>query len=499
VIDEPVRGSVPDPSFFSLPGIEQVRAVQRGFTPQLPLGHLLGMGSTHVGPGTVTCSMAAGGWQIDSPAGTVQLLALIETALHAAALTAAPAGTLVQTTTMTTSYLRPATMECGAFVARARVVNSGRTYTLADAVVEDQTGRPLAQSMASLLVRPMTPPPPPLHRPLSPAPQPAYPTPDPYARPAPAWSVDPATAPIDSLKGMWTGELPMLPAMRFFGGRIVDVSEGRFSVALPASEWFCLLHRVVPPGVVAWLGIAALNGASGTVAPAGLLPAVLNVNFTFLRPVLPDGRELLARGSVTHAADELVVSTVEITDGDGNRVALGQETAVLRAFRRPAEPGERLLATVLFTDIVGSTERAERLGDAGWHELLSRHHALVRGELSAFKGREVKTTGDGFLATFDSPGRAVQCARAIRDGVRGLGLDVRAGLHTGECEMSGADVAGIAVHIASRVESLAGPGEILVSGTVHDLVAGSGLRFEDRGRHQLKGIEGDWPVFAVDG
>jgi class 3 adenylate cyclase len=124
---------------------------------------------------------------------------------------------------------------------------------------------------------------------------------------------------------------------------------------------------------------------------------------------------------------------------------------------------------------------------------------LVRGELSAFKGREVKTTGDGFLATFDSPGRAVQCARAIRDGVRRLGLDVRAGLHTGECEMSGADVAGIAVHIASRVESLAASGEILVSGTVHDLVAGSGLRFEDRGRRQLKGIEGDWPVFAVVG
>jgi len=270
-------------------------------------------------------------------------------------------------------------------------------------------------------------------------------------------------------------------------------------VAMPASEWFSLLHRTVVPGVVAWLGLTAMNGAAGTVTPLGLLPAILNVNFTFLRPVIPDGRELLARGSVTHEADKLVVSTVEITDGDGNRVALGQETAVLRPFQRRIEAGERLLATVLFTDIVGSTEQAERLGDAGWHELLSRHHALVRGELTAFKGREVKTTGDGFLATFDSPGRAVQCARAIRDGVRRLGLDVRAGLHTGECEVSGADVAGIAVHIASRVESLAGPGEILVSGTVHDLVSGSGLRFEDRGRHQLKGMEGDWPVFAVDG
>jgi class 3 adenylate cyclase len=116
-----------------------------------------------------------------------------------------------------------------------------------------------------------------------------------------------------------------------------------------------------------------------------------------------------------------------------------------------------------------------------------------------FKGREVKTTGDGFLATFDSPGRAVQAARAIRDAVGRLGLDIRIGLHTGECEISGADVAGIAVHIASRIQSLAGSGEILVSGTVHDLVAGSGLSFADRGRHKLKGIEGEWPLFAVAG
>jgi class 3 adenylate cyclase len=151
------------------------------------------------------------------------------------------------------------------------------------------------------------------------------------------------------------------------------------------------------------------------------------------------------------------------------------------------------------TDIVGSTQQAERLGDTRWRELLDEHHAVIRKQLQLFKGREVKTTGDGFLATFDSPGRAVQAARAIRDGVRRLGLEVRVGLHTGECEVSGADVAGIAVHIASRIQTLAGPGEILVSGTVRDLVTGSGLRFADRGRHQLKGIEGDWPVFAVEG
>ena len=157
------------------------------------------------------------------------------------------------------------------------------------------------------------------------------------------------------------------------------------------------------------------------------------------------------------------------------------------------------MATVLFTDLVGSTAKAERLGDAGWRDVLEQHDALVRRQLDMFKGREVKTTGDGFLATFDSPGRAVQAARAIRDAVRRLGLEVRVGLHTGECEFVGADVAGIAVHIASRIQTLAGPGEVLVSGTVRDLVTGSGLRFGDRGRQQLKGVEGDWQLYAVEG
>ena len=131
--------------------------------------------------------------------------------------------------------------------------------------------------------------------------------------------------------------------------------------------------------------------------------------------------------------------------------------------------------------------------------MLDEHHAFVRTQLGVFRGREVKTTGDGFLAIFDAPGRAVQCARAIRDGVRRFGLEVRAGLHTGECEMSGGDVAGIAVHAAARIQGHAGPGEILVSAMVHDLVTGSGLRFAERGRRSLKGIEGDWPLFAVDG
>jgi class 3 adenylate cyclase len=153
--------------------------------------------------------------------------------------------------------------------------------------------------------------------------------------------------------------------------------------------------------------------------------------------------------------------------------------------------------TVLFSDIVKSTERAAELGDAEWAQLLERHHAVVRSQLRLFKGTEVKTTGDGFLAIFDSPGQAVQAARAIRDGVQALGLEIRVGLHTGECEISKGDVAGIAVHIASRVQAMAEPGEVLLSGTVHDLVTGSGLPFADRGRHALKGVQGEWQVYAL--
>jgi class 3 adenylate cyclase len=156
---------------------------------------------------------------------------------------------------------------------------------------------------------------------------------------------------------------------------------------------------------------------------------------------------------------------------------------------------ERVLATVLFTDIVGSTELAARVGDSAWRELLQRHHTLVRRELARFQGREVDTAGDGFFAAFDGPARAVRAASAIRE----LEIAIRAGLHTGECEVADGKVAGIAVSIGARIAALAGPGEVLVSSTVKDLVAGSDLRFEDRGEHDLKGVPEPWRLFALVG
>ena len=158
---------------------------------------------------------------------------------------------------------------------------------------------------------------------------------------------------------------------------------------------------------------------------------------------------------------------------------------------------DRVLATVLFTDIVDSTRRAAEMGDRNWRALLDAHDAIVRSQLSRFRGREVNTSGDGFLATFDGPQRAIRCAVAIRDAVQALGIEVRAGLHTGECELRGEDIGGIGVHIGARVSALAGPNDVLVSSTLRDLVIGSGIQFEERGTHELKGVPGQWRLFAV--
>jgi class 3 adenylate cyclase len=192
------------------------------------------------------------------------------------------------------------------------------------------------------------------------------------------------------------------------------------------------------------------------------------------------------RGVYTWVDDDAHRATMEATERFISRLTDRKQT-------------ERVLATILFTDIVGSTEMAAGLGDAAWRELLERHHSIVRRELARYQGRELDTAGDGFFAAFDGPARAVLAAAALRDPLRAIGVEIRAGLHTGECEVSDGKVVGIAVSIGARISSLADPGEVLVSSTVKDLVAGSGLRFEDRGEHQLKGIPEAWRLFALTG
>jgi class 3 adenylate cyclase len=189
--------------------------------------------------------------------------------------------------------------------------------------------------------------------------------------------------------------------------------------------------------------------------------------------------------------------------GMDNLIWAGDQDAILDEIQdfitgvRPAPTPKRVLATVLFTDIVDSTRRAAEVGDRAWRRILDEHFAITRRQLDRFDGRMIKSVGDGVLATFDGPARAVRCAAAIRDGVAELGLDLRAGLHTGEIELQPDDVAGLAVHIGARISALAGAGEILVSSTVKDLVVGSGLEFEDHGSRDLKGVPGEWRVFAV--
>jgi pimeloyl-ACP methyl ester carboxylesterase len=204
-----------------------------------------------------------------------------------------------------------------------------------------------------------------------------------------------------------------------------------------------------------------------------------------------------------YLAENIPGATYVELPGRDNLPYVGDQEAIvdevqefLTGVRHSAEP-DRVLATVLFTDIVGATKRPAELGDRAWRDLLERHNAVVRRELERGRGREVDTAGDGFLATFDGPARAIRSARAISERVHAIGLDVRSGLHTGEVELVGDHLRGIAVHVGARTAALAGPEEVLVTSTVKDLVAGSGIEFEDRGVHELKGVPGEWRVFRV--
>jgi len=261
------------------------------------------------------------------------------------------------------------------------------------------------------------------------------------------------------------------------------------------ADWFARLERLAAsPGAAATL--ARMNGEIDVrhVLPSVSVPTLVLHRTGDSVVLVEEGRFIAGR---------IPGATYVEVDGDDHWPWLGDADAVieevqefLTGTREPAEP-DRVLATVLFTDIAGSTERAVEVGDRRWRDVLEDHHAAIRRELSRFRGREIDTAGDGFFAIFDGPARAVRCACAITKGIKPLGLQVRAGLHTGECELIGEKVGGIAVHTCARVAAKATPGEVLVSRTVKDLVAGSGIEFVYRGIEHLKGIPGEWQLFAV--
>jgi len=238
------------------------------------------------------------------------------------------------------------------------------------------------------------------------------------------------------------------------------------------------------------------------------------MGFADVRDVLPTIRvptllmnraedEILEPGHTRYLAEHISGARHVELPGRETLAIFGDSDAVLDEIEefitgaRQERRHDRVLATVLFTDICDSTKHAAELGDKQWRELLRRHDDQSRRAIARLRGREVKATGDGFLATFDGPARGIQCARAVVEAVRPLGIEVRAGLHTGECEVIGDDVGGLAVHIGARVSQRAKPSEVLVSSTVKDLVTGSGIQFEDRGVHELKGVPDEWRLFAV--
>jgi class 3 adenylate cyclase/pimeloyl-ACP methyl ester carboxylesterase len=239
----------------------------------------------------------------------------------------------------------------------------------------------------------------------------------------------------------------------------------------------------------------ALNRAWFETDLREILPAVRVPTLVLYRRSLAESDSLDVAGRIPGAR------ALRVSGEDYGEVYLSpeipEEIERFVAGEAVPETHDTVLATMLFTDIVGSTGRAAELGDRAWRELLGRHHALVRRELTRYRGEEKDTAGDGFFATFDGPARAIRCGHAIVDSVRDLGLEVRAGVHTGECEVHEDKVAGLAVVIGARVAALAGPGEVLVSQTVKDLVAGAGVDFEERGEHELKGVPGTWRLYSV--
>jgi class 3 adenylate cyclase len=312
------------------------------------------------------------------------------------------------------------------------------------------------------------------------------------------------------IRGVRSADYPWAPTQAEWGERLADVRAGwgergylenlarEWAPEVAGDEafrdWFVWhMRRSLSPGAALTSFRTAMESDVADVLPAVRVPTLV-----MPRPALPGPGHYAAeriRGAELVELPELrgVYTWVDDTAHDATMAATEQFTSRLG---KPEGP-ERILATILFTDIAGSTERAARLGDSAWRELLERHHAVVRRELARFRGRELDTAGDGFFAAFDGPARAVLCARAVQNALRPLELQIRAGLHTGECEVSGDKVAGIAVAIGARIAALARPGDVLVSRTVKDLVAGSGIEFDDRGEHELKGVPGEWRLYAL--
>jgi class 3 adenylate cyclase len=505
IVDEAVRGHVPPPWFWALPGIDRIRAFDLSQLPSPPIARLLGIRAGHVGPGSGTWVMPATGWS-STASGELEVSMLAEAAVTGVAMTTLAPGQDVDPVSLALSYFRPIRPQAGNLLARARVVNASRLFVFVEVEIEDPHGRQVAHGTSHCEVRQVEPSPPPLPSGLRPVDEAVYSTPDPYLRAVRSRLASPEI--VDE-----QGGLPFLRA--YLQGRFVapfseltgclvtaiDERRGALTMTMPATEWLCRFSRCIAPGAIASLANSASWAAGLTILSPGQSFAGLAHSTCFFQAIPADGRILRAEATATLRGRGVATADVEVYDADGQLAASAQGFAQLIDSSKRQKPVssevKRILATLLFTDIVGSTDHARRLGDGGWRAVLSQHHNAVRAEIQRCEGIEVDTAGDGFFARFESPARALECARAARDAVKRLGIDVRVGIHTGECELQGRALTGMAVHVAARIQALAGPGDILVSSTVKDIVVGSGTRFEDRGQHALKGTPGEWRLFSL--
>ncbi len=501
IIHEPVRGSVPPAWFWSLPGIERIQAISDGTLPLPPFWRLLGIRPTHVGPGSGIWTMPATGWHAGA-FGLVDLSGLGEAAVTGAAMTAMPPGKTAEPFGLTLDHFRPAYPQRANFLARARVVNWSRMFVHVEAELEDSQGRHIANARGRLKIADVTPPPPPPPSEIRRFEEPHYATPDPILRPAPErLESDEAfeqSDGIEHIRHLLNGTHDSL-----LGLKIEEAERGRISVSLPASETHACFTRSLSAGALA--SFCNFAGWANGYSMIRKGESFLGIEQTarFHASVALDGRTLRSESIVAEHGGSMITEHSRIVDADGRLVVTGGGVACIidsaQRQKRSAPETKRVLATLLFTDIVDSTAHAERLADEKWRQLLDEHHRMLREAIIRCGGTEIDTAGDGFFVRFDAPGRAIECARAIRDGVKRLGIDLRVGIHTGECEVHGRSLAGMAVHIAARIQATAAPGEVLVSSTVKELSAGSGLRFEDRGEHALKGVPDPWRLYLMVG
>jgi len=506
---EPPRGAAWGAEVIQMSGLEMLRASIERRLPDAPISKLTGLRLSEASLGMASASMPASTWWQSGAgvflAGTTAFVS--DLPLGSAVLTSAPPGTAITTSELSVNFLRTPTIRSQTMIGRGRLIHSTKSLGLSEATVEDGRGRLLGHATSRCVVFRLDPE---ImsSRTRAEASQPS--TPDPYLRPVEGdvrgrefWDSTPG---IEVMKQVAAGDF-VPPCYLLMGLHAVDTAEGHMTLAMATSPWLSNAFGVIYGGAIAFLTDAAMILAAGSTVPAGTAFNTIDLKVNFLRPVLPDSGELRARATVIHRGRTMAVVNCEVRDEKDKLAAQATGSILLlpgRFWERPVQVADeitpdtgRVLTTVLFLDLADSTRLATKLGDRQWRDLLAEYQELVRLQIQRLHGTEVDSVGDGFLVAFDGPGRAVRCAAAVRDAARHLGLELRAGVHAGECERSGGKLVGIAVHAGQRIEALGTPGEILVSSVVKELVAGSGIEFDDRGEHELQGVAGTWRLFAA--